>query len=404
MKKCSICSDDKNNIRKLLVNAWDFIISPQGIACNTAFFLGLLFVQLENQLHRNFYYLFVLVPFLLVAIRHPPRELLRTTTFRLTMFFFVYFSLSLFWGTGVSGEVIFDVIRKELMITSFILLIAWLDRREYVLYLLIGMAIGAVFSSCIALYLYYIVESHTLGERLIGLGKGGHPIKSATIYGVALIILFSYPYKMRLNKIFLLIVSVSSMVFILLAQSRGVVLTLLAVYIVALILTKKTKQLIGVAVVLIGLITCVYLGGNMGRYSSLEFVRYGIWMQAFAQAGESLVFGYGIYPEQAITVPSSGTVYVHPHNVFVSHLLYGGVPGLLVLVLLVGSLVRSSWRAWVRDGNVMLILLLVYFIGCGSFDYSTLIRSAGVEWLLFWLAVGFVVAYEARKNLRAELG
>jgi O-antigen ligase len=257
-------------------------------------------------------------------------------------------------------------------------------------------------SSLIAPYLFYIIEGHSLAERLEGLGKGGHAIKSPTISGVALVSLLTYAYSASVKKYIVLIVTVSSLVFILLAQSRGIVLSLLVVHIVALLLTRNTKQLVAVVVIFVSLVTYAYLGGTMGHFSSFEFVRGGIWLEAITMARESLILGYGIYPEQAITVPAHGMAYVHPHNIFISHLLYGGVLGLSVLLFLVGSLIRSSWKAWVKDGNLMLILLVIYFLAVAMFDYSTLIRSPDVEWLLFWWAVGLVVAYEARANVVIE--
>lgn len=375
-----------------LIKNW--FTSPRGLAFSAAVFMSLFFLALGSRVHRDFYYLFLLLPFLLFFAREATRELFKTYTFQFAALFFTYFIMSLFWSQGLNAEAGFEIVRKSLLTACFVLIIAWIYRKGFLNYLFIGMTIGAVLSTWLALYFFYLVEGHVLAERVVGLGKSGHPINSSVLYGVALIACLTYKQN-PLGKIVAALVVISTLTFIILAQSRGVILSLLAVYIVMLILTRRLKQLLVFSIIFGGIFTYAYRGGSFGRLLTIDTPRYDIWLYALSKAKESIFFGYGIYPQQVITLPNLGT-FVHPHNVFISHLLYGGVIGVLILLLLVGLLLKFSWQAWIQEKDGMLLALTLYFIGIASFDYSTLIHSADVEWLFFWWVVGLIVGCEAR--------
>lgn len=383
--------------RSAVLNAFKSMITPKFLAVSTALFLGLFFLVSSDRLHRNIYYLFVLLPFLAVLFRRPIIPVARTRTLRFILLLFAFLFCSLFWSEGVDHEVVFNVLRKEVITVCFVLVVAWLWQQRYQDYLLIGLLAGAFLGVWLSIYNFYVVDGHPWNARLEGIGRGEHAIKSPVMYGAVLVTLFGSMsdkvFKNKNVKLWAYCAMVSYLMFIILSQTRGVLIATSAAFLFILVLRKKHKQIAALAV-LVGLaIMYAYTEGIFERMHTLHDARWDIWAQSLAIWSKSPILGYGIYPEQVILL-ATGQSYPHPHNIFLSHLLYGGVVGLLLLLCLMASLFYSSLTLWREQLNILPLGLFIYFLFVGLFDFSTLIRSADVEWVFFWWLVAIVVASE----------
>ena len=85
-------------------------------------FLAGFFLSPNNHLHRNFYYLFIIAPFLICLDSKFIQDCIRSTLFKLSILFLLYFLTSMFWSDAdLSSEEYYDLTRYFLMLVIFIL-------------------------------------------------------------------------------------------------------------------------------------------------------------------------------------------------------------------------------------------------------------------------------------------
>jgi O-antigen ligase len=126
--------------------------------------------------------------------------------------------------------------------------------------------------------------------------------------------------------------------------------------------------------------------------------RLELWGQALLQAKDAPYFGHGLNADTRITL-SSGKKRLHYHSVYVTTLFYGGIVGLLLLTMLVGS---AIWQALTRTGELQKFLvtcMLVFGSLCIMTDGNTLIRHPKPVWIFFWFPIALVAASELPGNL-----
>jgi hypothetical protein len=79
-------------------------------------------------------------------------------------------------------------------------------------------------------------------------------------------------------------------------------------------------------------------------------------------------------------------------------LFYGGIVGLLLLLVLIGS---AIWQGLTRTGNLQKFLLtcmLIFGALCIVTDGHTLIRHPKPVWIFFWFPIALVAASELPGN------
>jgi O-antigen ligase len=123
-----------------------------------------------------------------------------------------------------------------------------------------------------------------------------------------------------------------------------------------------------------------------------------VWRQAISQAKDAPCFGHGLNADTRIILPKIRKARFHHHSVYLETLFYGGIVGLLLLMMLVGS---AIWQALTRTGELQKFLLtcmLVFGFLCVVTDGSTLIRPPKPFWFFFWFPIALVAASEVPGN------
>ena len=371
------------------------ISAEQFLAVSMSFFLAMFFFVPSNSIHRNFYYILVLLPYLFVFFGDKPVELLKTRTIKILYLFLLYFLVSLFWSQGPDIDAVYNIVRKELLVLFFVISLAWLWNQGYQENLLRGLLLGAFVGVLLSIYYYYIHLGNDWQSRLEGFDRGGHAIKSPVMYGAVLVTLFCCLDKIKRYRWLAYIAMILFLLFVLLSQTRGILIAILASISVCLLLKGQVRTILAMLVAALIVLAYAYYADIFSRMLTLQDVRYEIWQQAFRDWSLHPIFGFGIYPEREVLL-ASGVSYVHPHNIFISHLLYGGIVGLTLLILVWLSICFSAFRCWFSQRDLLPVGLFFYFTWVGLFDFSTLIKSADVEWVFFWFMVALIVAYEAR--------
>ena len=124
------------------------------------------------------------------------------------------------------------------------------------------------------------------------------------------------------------------------------------------------------------------------RIFSLNLARPSIWLETYNQSLLSPWLGGGLHQLDTITV--AGFTYDHPHSVYMTTLFHGGALGLVSLLALISLVVVKSFRnTAVQIWQILLVYGLIYM----SVDGSRLFTHPEELWLVFWLPVGFILAF-----------
>lgn len=371
----------------------DFFQRPQTwLALSTGLFLSLFFLLPSERWHRNFYYLAVLLPYLGLVLRGQARlSLPRPALLAIGLLAF-YLSLTLLWSSAFTLEHLANLLRKSLLVLTFVSLLIWLCQQGHqhtlILCLLIGAGLGAVLS----IGQFYLLQGHPLSDRLEGIGRGGHAIKTPVMYATVLIALVATQLERRTLPL-TVCVSLAGLYLLvpLLSQSRGVLAVTVLVIAILLLLRGYYRALVTLLLLcaLLGL-SLLYFSDQFERMLTLADPRYPLWQACLQQWWQHPWFGTGIYPEKSQLI--NNFYYAHPHNVLLSHLLYGGLVAAGLLLFLWGYLLYRAWLGWYRQRQLLGLALLLYGLGVMLFDFSNLFKNADVEWLFFWLPVACILA------------
>jgi O-antigen ligase len=77
----------------------------------------------------------------------------------------------------------------------------------------------------------------------------------------------------------------------------------------------------------------------------------------------------------------------------------GGLPGLALLLALLGIAVMQAWRTFRERGERLYLALLLYGMACIAMDFDRLLVHPKEMWLYLWLPLALVVAtYPRRAN------
>ena len=99
---------------------------------------------------------------------------------------------------------------------------------------------------------------------------------------------------------------------------------------------------------------------------------------------------------------------LHPHNVYLATALYGGLPALTMLLVMIALALRQGWRGATR-GEPAWLLVLLFALLCMLTDGDRLLNAPRAIWFYFWLPVGVLIAQDAAAracaaNATARLG
>lgn len=120
-----------------------------------------------------------------------------------------------------------------------------------------------------------------------------------------------------------------------------------------------------------------------------------IWAQHLAnmQGGNEWLFGKGLAALVSFVKLPNGQLAIHPHSIYVETLYAGGLIGLLLLVLVLGT---ALWCLLQRQmdfpGKSLLGAMLAG--GCLGmvFDFNGLLDTPNLVWLWLWLPLGLLLA------------
>ena len=344
---------------------------------------------------RAVFYLFLLLPFLLVLPWRKWRSEEYGGYFTISaLVFAAYCVLTSLWGRASD----FDFFLKQWLFLAFWLCgVAWLFYHRPVnlqrLYLVV-ICIGVV-CSLVTVYFFYAYKNYSIAARLSGFGLAENSTIVAQIFGVAALLAYLKSLQAenwKLSPVFFIGAMICALV-IMMSQSRGAAMALVLVCFAGLLIVRP-RPLIWVPQVTLALvgILALFVLTNMDdvlekRGISFSF-RDAIWVELLDRSLERPLFGLGLERDSRIIIPDVD-VFHHAHNSWIDILYYTGLIGLLLALWHWVLLARS----FSRDRDILpLYLWLAYGSLCLFTNGSSLLTRPDAQWLMYWVPAGLLAA------------
>lgn len=367
----------------------------------TLFVCGFFFVPI-SKLHNNFYYAGLLLPALLLHPRERFTTCWASPLYRLALALIGWLAISNVWLQGLELGDLKQSLFHGLYVAVFLTLGVDLLHRGMEDTLLRGLAITVGLCAPLSMLWFYGGLQwgwvQTPDPRLLGLGRVDHPGFAASCYGVVAYLSVRQARRDPTARLGWLYAALVSLVFILLAGSRGAWLALLGSLSVVFCLGRRGGLWWLLLSLPLGYLLLV--AGGILPFGELQLVpggdsyRLAIWSQSLEHWLAAPWLGYGLGHEFVydIALPPGHPVVDHPHSTLLGTALYGGLPALLLLLALIGC---ALWRAW-RMGERALLGGLLLGSGFMLTDGARIIDNPQPVWVYFWLPLSLVIAGELR--------
>lgn len=344
---------------------------------------------------RAVFYLFLLLPFLLVLPWRKFRWQEYGGYFTISALIFAgYTVLASLWGKA--GD--FDFFLKQWFFLAFWLMgVAWLFCHRPMRVDRLCMTVVGVGIVCavITVYFFYMYKNYSIAERLAGFGLAENSTIVAQIFGVAA--LLAYISSLQIidwkKSLLLFMAAMICGLPIVLSQSRGAALALIVVSFISLLLIRPSIKIwlpqvaIAVTGVVIAIIFTAIEDVLENRGISFSF-RDAIWQELLYRSLENPLFGIGMEQDSRIIIPDVD-VFHHAHNSWIDILYYTGLLGLVASLWHLYLMLRS----FSRDKRTFpLFMWLMYGCLCLFTNGSNLLTRPDAQWWMYWVPAGLLAA------------
>ena len=121
--------------------------------------------------------------------------------------------------------------------------------------------------------------------------------------------------------------------------------------------------------------------------------RFIIWSEVWQGIQARPIFGHGLLSELAIdTGARSGPMSV-AHNAYLQVFWTGGIIGLLLFLLLLGSAFRFALLRGQQEGDYRVLCILIFAACAMMTGVDILIARPRDQWILFWLPLAMLLAF-----------
>lgn len=351
------------------------------------------FFFLKTGIHRNIFY--ASLPFSLVALikyRYDLKSIFLENRIAICLagVFLLYLCLSLLWS-DVNEQ------GREFEKTKILLFLPLSLATLHLLVKRIAFSYDWLVSSFIAaatltgLYLLGDYVLNRWGGRLEGLGRAENSVLAGYLYSIAFMgvmyskVFANMAWKYKAAILTLLIV------VMLCTLSRGPLLALGITFWILLMVKGHYK--IGLGMILIGLcgllvIFSTSLKKHIPIVNRTDTGRTQVWIQAIDRIGEKPVFGYGIgskfYYEFKKPMNKGYETVSHPHNLYLSVWIQGGIVGLALLLAVMSSYIARAYRFAKGNQEFWPLAVLTSCAIMGFYDFGGPYVNLGVLWAAFW--------------------
>ena len=361
------------------------------------FLTGFFFFPAANP-HKIFFYVAVLPPFLLTLSGSDIRQLSGSKLAILCLIYWLYSFLTITWNPETDAADVGKHLLRLINTACFFGIVLRLVRQEpdYHRVLLKWLCRIAAVSAVFSIIYFYSGRSFPQ-VRLENCCYIHHPILGASVYGLAAVIayyrfIFASDRNSRRPDLLIFFILLGDM---LLTQSRGPLLALVAALGAGEMARKNVKLITALGVIGIGYVLLVYFDviepSRFFTRNNLFSYRLEIWRLTWEKILTAPWFGHGINSDETVLL-SVGKYAQHAHNAYLASLLYGGlIGGLLLLAICLVSLVEGLKQAHNRQQMLCLAMPVFGFV-CMLTDGNQLLTNPRPLWLYFWFPIALLAA------------
>ena len=374
-------------------------------------FLGFFFLKGKSHNFATYLILLLSIIYLPGYFQHLRRDF-RNPIILLSFCLLIYLACSAFWSPPSTGMDMLKQFERCFLVFSFLICLKfalirfpWLARTLFII--VITMAVVAAIYGLIM----FLQSNHPL-PRMVAMGRLQHPILAAAIFGWVMIFSLVGFFRVDQNwlKYCLLLVSILMSIAVVLSSTRSVMVAIPAAIVALLWLeTHWRSQLVLLALTFILLFTFFSFwlpAEDLEPVLRGTSFRTDIWQASWIRIIEgNWLIGEGILTPSEIK--AIGSVFSHPHNMYLGTLLYGGIVGLGLLI----ALLYQSFRVCIanRQHLFSVYVIISLFFSCVFliFDTHLIMGKIDIIWMLIWVPVAMAaVVYEQSqvKSMGSEKG
>ena len=239
-------------------------------------------------------------------------------------------------------------------------------------------------------------------SRLVGLGTLREPNSAGAVYGLYALLGIAWAGRMRSKLLanVLLVSGFALLAFMLLTQSRAAIIACAVGLLLMTVLNRRGRPIVPLVALLLAIGLSVSVATNLDRSSFLRLftwdIRLELWADSFRHIARTPLFGNGYLSGLTVHSDNAGEDFTNWHNSYLAALRDGGIVGLALLLWFLGSAVQRAWQIGRDSGDYALLALLcfglIYMLG----STDALITRPRELWAILWFPVGLLAGCRQR--------
>lgn len=366
----------------------------------SVFMLGFFIFPSDKVLHRVFIFL-ILLPFSLWVIQlgcHH-KALFKHPLLYFMLVYLLYTALSGFWT--VPQEVSMSWFRpftRSVYIIVFCVMVAWVasSAPKFFQQLLTALVFSAAIVALLGIIYWWMSYGGDFSKRLFGITRAEHAIQGTASFAVIFIlslIRFSNA-KTLLEKTAYVFAAGICFLFVILAQTRGVLIAMGAASLLFFIFKRDFKPLFifGIIILLVLALSFYWvdwstLGDRLTR--SMPY-RMEIWQTVLNEALMRPWFGHGFIHDSNVHI--QGDTFHHAHNIYVSTFFFGGLVGVVLYGAMVLCALYYAYLNRFEEKYFFAGLVLIFASVAMLSDIGRVIDRPNDLWFYFWFPIGIILS------------
>jgi O-antigen ligase len=376
------------------------------------------FISPNLRWHCNFYYALIIPVYLISLQKIKFKIFFQSKIWLISMFLLLYLLMTILWAKNPGDKSSFYYLRKFVYLFVFLSLTMELVLRYELFFEKLFIFISWIGAATAFFSVVYFYGSDTFSwtniEYIADPAFNPHfrlsyiadqlqnPISGAIIYGMIVLIIYFNVLKGSgkshkwLYRVLMIIIAGS----VLLTQSRGPMGALLLTFIIAGILTRDKKLLITLGcIIMIMVILFINIHQFRKVIATIRGFSYRIELaqKTLNQAKGNLLFGKGLTTDNQM-IMDDGTNLHHTHNVYLGMILYGGITGLLIFLLLLAEAFREALKHFFSTNDITFFALILFAAVCNITCMDKIITHPHPLWFYFWLPLGLLAGVTFKRS------
>ncbi|GCA54335.1 MAG: polymerase [Gammaproteobacteria bacterium HGW-Gammaproteobacteria-9] len=277
--------------------------------------------------------------------------------------------------------------------------------------LLLAVVCTAGLFAWLSLFQALLIDDRGFGFRSFRLDSwAGHkmadfenPIVSALYFGVVAVIALCLSLREKGGiRVLSLIAFLGASAYCYFTYSRGVWLGLLIAVMVCLAVSLSARKF---RLLLWSFLPLAFSGlFFLGKAGGIDAsYRDQIFWQWWSNIGIFWLWGAGAGADPNICIDGIARCFNQAHSLYLQFFYEYGLPGLLLLLLFIISLLLGGWRVRsVQSFAPLGLALMVFVIVVAIANYYVILLRPGVFWIVFWLPAA-ILLYEGSGSGRCEV-